>query len=132
MTTEMTETPGMAEARRRAYKRQGDVLSCLPQLSDFEQRAEIEARQERGELIELNGTWYERVDFNLGENARIWHVGDSMPDERPDVTDRRFITWSWGCDEEAYVSALGEVASWGKLLRLFGPVTAPLANGGAR
>lgn len=44
-------------------KHELDVLSCMPQLTDYEQRAEIQARVDRGELLEINGRWFERVDY---------------------------------------------------------------------
>jgi hypothetical protein len=39
-------------------------LSGLPDLSSYEQGAEIEARMNRGELVQIGETWYERIEFD--------------------------------------------------------------------
>lgn len=44
-------------------ERELEILSGLPGLSDYEQRAEIGDRMARGELVQVNEVWFERVEL---------------------------------------------------------------------
>lgn len=72
--------PASLEAVRR-IQRECEVLSGLPGYSEGEQRAEIEARMDRGELVQVGETWYERIDFTETPTVspRVFLPGDVVP-----------------------------------------------------
>lgn len=65
------------------YQRVLDILSGLPGLGAYEQQAEIGDRQQRGELVQVNEVWYERVDLSEEAAAAVRRAVQAKDEARP-------------------------------------------------